>query len=459
MQRNPLSGMGKVYRFSLKQACTAKGWLISTILVAVLLLAGIPLLVMFSTSKTENKSTDTDEDKATIQQVIVCDETEGEVDYSYLTQAGYEEMTYTSATSMDDATAKLTDVNSMAILSITKSDDSYALTVYLGDDSDISRSAGSSFASFVEDNFTYAKVIKSKIDPQALTLLTMPVSTASIELQEESEAEEPDKDFVQEMLEFLVPFLVLMILYMTVLLYGNSMGQSILLEKTSYLMDTMLTSIHPMALIFGKLFAVATSAVIQLFIWMASAVGGCFMSVFFAFRSFPDTTNEVVIGMDTVMKNAEIFSIPGICLSLVIIALGFLLYLSVASVSGSLASKIEDLGKTNYVFVLILIFSFFLCLGSPANSDSMIKTSEWLNYFPFTAILVLPAQLLLGTVSIKKGLLCAFIMLVATCLFVYLAATIYRLLVLYRGNPPTPKALFEMLKGSKKQDKGESSDV
>lgn len=46
MKRNPLSGTGKVYSFTLKQTMLSKGWLGSTITIALLLLIGIPLILL-----------------------------------------------------------------------------------------------------------------------------------------------------------------------------------------------------------------------------------------------------------------------------------------------------------------------------------------------------------------------------------------------------------------------------
>ena len=46
MKRNPLAGTGKVYGFTLKQTMLSKGWLGSTITIALLLLIGIPLILL-----------------------------------------------------------------------------------------------------------------------------------------------------------------------------------------------------------------------------------------------------------------------------------------------------------------------------------------------------------------------------------------------------------------------------
>ena len=55
MHANPFAGTGKVFSYSLKQMLTAKGWLISTLLMAALLLIGIPLTVLIVGTFEENQ--------------------------------------------------------------------------------------------------------------------------------------------------------------------------------------------------------------------------------------------------------------------------------------------------------------------------------------------------------------------------------------------------------------------
>ena len=82
----------------------------------------------------------------------------------------------------------------------------------------------------------------------------------------------------------LLPFLMVMLIYMMVILYGQSMANSVMLEKTSKLMETILTAVHPFALMAGKLLATATAAVIQILVWLASLIGGTVGGAMLALR-------------------------------------------------------------------------------------------------------------------------------------------------------------------------------
>ena len=71
----------------------------------------------------------------------------------------------------------------------------------------------------------------------------------------------------------------------------------------------------------------------------------------------------------------------------------------------------------------------------------------WIYWIPFTSVLTLPGRLILGEVPLEIGIGALAVSVVTAVIFLYLAAKIYRMMALYRGNPPTPAKLFRMLRG------------
>ena len=83
----------------------------------------------------------------------------------------------------------------------------------------------------------------------------------------ETETEDP-LEGIRFALGFVIPYLNIMVLYFFVLLYGQGVAQSVITEKTSKLMEFFLISVRPSAMILGKLTAICLSGVIQLFSWL-----------------------------------------------------------------------------------------------------------------------------------------------------------------------------------------------
>lgn len=444
-KRNPLSGSWRIFGFTLRQTCTERAWLITTLLIAALLVIGIPLLLMLCV--TLDDDTDTNQEQP-IRSVIICDETPGDANYSVLSQGEqFTDITYTIFNTLDEARTALNEANGdeTVLLHVDMREEAFALTLCLADTTMITMDEAYAYADFVEASFPAIIMQKATLTPEQIAVYATPVISVTTQTNADGTVVEPT-DIATQIIQMIFPFLMIMLMYFMILFYGQSVANSVLLEKTSKLMDTMLTAVHPFALISGKLFGVSFAAFLQIIIWLLSCVFGCMLGLLLALGMAPETSNVVVTTLNTLTEQDALFTVRGVALALLFIALGFLLYCAISSISGALASKTEDLGKTNYIFVLVLVVSFFLCLGSPEMDEGMIATSPWLNYFPFTAILVVPGQLLLGQLSMSNALISMGIMIATVIFIVYISALIYRLLVLYRGNPPTAKMLLGMLR-------------
>ena len=119
----------------------------------------------------------------------------------------------------------------------------------------------------MEEGYTQEALDRAELTPEQRTLLTAPVEVTVTGGQTgEGEA--------MGLLSMLLPFASLMLLYFLVLLYGQSTAASVILEKTSKLMDLFLVSVEPGAMVLGKVLATALAGLLQLAVWAAGLAGG-----------------------------------------------------------------------------------------------------------------------------------------------------------------------------------------
>ncbi len=130
---------------------------------------------------------------------------------------------------------------------------------------------------------------------------------------------------------------------------------------------------------------------------------------------------------------------------LLMLAAGMFLYCSLAAVGGALAGKPEDLSSTNAIFTLVLVASFFACLLA-GGLNGLDGGSPWLDWIPFTAVMVTPARILLGSVSLVRGAASLALAVLTTLLITMAAGRIYRMLVLHKGDVPGWKTILKMIK-------------
>ena len=245
----------------------------------------------------------------------------------------------------------------------------------------------------------------------------------------------------------MLPYVNIMLLYFLILFYGQGTANCVVLEKSSKLMDTMLVSVKPEAMVIGKVLAQAFTCVIQIALWVIGLWGGFAAGIWAVKTINPDTTMPLIQMFGHMGLLSSIFTPVNILFFLLYLAAGLLLYLAIASIGGAIASKQEDLSMTNGIFVIVLLLSFFATLGTGSlsgNFDSMGSVGI-LDWIPFTSILVSPSHLLLGSISIGEACASLAVVVITSLLGMALAGRIYKAMSMYKGNIPNAKQLFAMI--------------
>jgi ABC-type Na+ efflux pump permease subunit len=213
-------------------------------------------------------------------------------------------------------------------------------------------------------------------------------------------------------------------------------------------MDFFLVSVRPAAMVMGKVLAIALSGLLQFLLWAAALVGGFAAGGYVVRTLNPDTDMVLLTFFESFGELSGLFTLPAVIVTLVTVLLGFLLFCALAAFGGALASKPEELSSTNLLFTMALVVSFLVTLyaGGIFSMDEAAEPAVWLVLIPFTAIFSLPGQVLLGQVGIGISCVSLGILLLTTVLFLLLAGRVYRLMSLYKGNPPSLGKLIRMLK-------------
>lgn len=466
--KNELKGLGKIFAFTFERQVKSTGYLVGTIVFALLcflLPAGIMAAVEYfggdSDSAVETAAV------SPVQTVYVADETDGAADWNLLTQAGSETfggISYVTCGSLEEADAQAGQEEHSLILLLEEakktaqenalsqvsngSQNGYQMHLLLPDNTSLAEGDAGDLESFLQANFQIILLQKSGIDPAAAAELLVPATTEVTTFGEEALSEtEAALESMREVLGMLLPYLNIMILYFLVLFYGQGVANNVIMEKTSKLMDTFLVAVKPTAMVFGKVLAVTAASMLQFVIVAASLIGGFAAGSALVRMINPDSDMLLLLFFDSLSEFQGVLTVPGILLAVVMMVSGFFLYCSLSAIGGSAAGKPEDLSSTNVVFTTVLIVSFLAALyaGGIGSMDSG-AFAKWLDFVPFTSILVTPSRIMLGEVSLGMGFVSLLLVLIVSVLCLLLAGKVYRMMALYKGNPPTPAKLMKMLK-------------
>ncbi len=447
---NSTRGIGKVFVFTAKMMTSSKGWRGLTVAFALLCLL-IPISVFAFTATVSGEEVTYDEFTKSITAIHTVDTTEGDLNLEALLALNEDFSDITVKIYPDYSTALLyaeEDKHSV-VLHFTEYEYNYNVNLISTVESQASDNDISLLADFIFENFAVIQMSKSGITPEDIIKLNTPITvnitdltSASNEVLPSNGTVSPD-DSAREILGLILPYVTVMFMYFFVLFYGQSAAQLVVVEKTSKLMDTVLVSVSPYAMIFGKMLACVSCAFAQIVTWLSSIVIGFVLGGEISVKLGAETNIVREFLESDILEG--VFTPATLILSFVMIVLGCILYCALASVGGALAGKQEDLQSTNMLFTLVLVASFLVTILGGTPGEGMITKADWTNWVPFTAVLVTPARILLGEISVLHGIASTAVIFLASALIMAIAGKLYKMMSFYKGNIPKIREIMGML--------------
>ncbi len=446
------TGLSKVFSFTFARYTGSKGFKNTTVIVALLLFL-LPVIILACIGAFAFDEPEKEPEQGIYcgaENIFVFDNTEPAFDPNVLNSIGFEgftEFNYELVSSQEEALSKASENARSLVLVIDKAEDMYELSVILPENSELSYEDSEGYSAFLNMNFGNVLLLKSGMTPEQLNMLyTFPETNIALPQEDIDPSEEVAFEDEEEdnFVVYIACYLNIMVLYFMVLFYGQGVANNVILEKTSKLMDFFLVTVKPAAMVLGKVFAVAVAAILQIAIWVVSLFAGLLLGAFIGGELSPVFKEIIDAFFQGFNMLSGMFSLPSIVVALMITVSGLFLYSSLASIGGSLASKPEDLASTNQIFTLVLIASFFAVLFT--GGDNLITDLEIFNWIPFTAVLITPGRVLTGEVSVIEGLLSFALIMAFSVLVTYFAGRIYKMMSLYKGDPPKLNKVIEMMK-------------
>ncbi|SDS22234.1 ABC-2 type transport system permease protein [Polaribacter sp. KT25b] len=248
-------------------------------------------------------------------------------------------------------------------------------------------------------------------------------------------------------------------LMMFVMIYGTSVMRSVIEEKTSRIIEVIVSSVKPFQLMLGKILGNASAGLLQFFIWgillfiiatVASSIFGVDM-VEMQTAKLPAEQLEAAkqaAGSDKMqMVVQEILRLPLLkmfCLFIFYFLGGYMLYSSLFAAIGAAVDNETDTQQFMLPIMLPLILGVYVGFATVIN-DPHGSIAVLFSYIPFTSPIVMLMRVPFGVSWYELAI--SMILLLATFIFmVWLAAKIYRVGILMYGKKPTYKDLYKWLK-------------
>ena len=251
------------------------------------------------------------------------------------------------------------------------------------------------------------------------------------------------------------------LLYFILAIYGAMVMQSVIEEKSSRILEVMVSTVKPFEMLMGKILGVALVAAVQIAVWgvllvLCSAV---IMPAFMP-ENLLESVHQVQAGSDIVTLATQQDLEPELLTALsalldtgrsaTIIALvllftigGFLLYASLYAAVGASVDQAQDAQQLTMPITIPIIVAFVVTMMIMKDPNSPIVF--WCSMIPFTSPIVMVARIPSGIptweIATSLGLLYA-----TFTLCVWGAAKIYKIGIFMHGAKPTLRDLWRWLK-------------
>lgn len=224
------------------------------------------------------------------------------------------------------------------------------------------------------------------------------------------------------------------VLYMLIVLYGQTILRGVIDEKNNRVAEVVVASVKPESLLAGKVLGVGTVALTQLVVWtMSMILITKFRGPIFARLGVPNANIPVPdVGLGAALTLLGFF------------VLGFVLYAALFAAIGAMVSNEQDAQQAaTPVTILIVMSAVFIQPVMLNPTSTMNKVISWI---PFSAPILMPVRTSIIPVPWYEILLVMLGLVVACLACVWLAARIYRVGILMYGKRPSLAELARWIK-------------
>ncbi|WGH76901.1 ABC transporter permease [Tenacibaculum tangerinum] len=250
------------------------------------------------------------------------------------------------------------------------------------------------------------------------------------------------------------------LLMMFVMIYGTSVMRSVIEEKTSRIIEVIVSSVKPFQLMLGKIIGNASAGLLQFFIWgVLFLVLGLIASSFFGvdmmeMQSAKVSSEQLDAIQQTAMNKGEmivqeIFRLPLVKMFFLFIFYflgGYMLYSSLFAAIGAAVDNETDTQQFMMPIMLPLMLAVYVGFATVIN-DPHGPVSVVFSYIPFTSPIVMLMRIPFG-VAWWEIAISMLLLILTFIVIVWIAAKVYRVGILMYGKKPTYKDLWKWIRYS-----------
>jgi ABC-2 type transport system permease protein len=267
---------------------------------------------------------------------------------------------------------------------------------------------------------------RAGVSPQVVRQAQIPVSLETKKISGSKTTEESSAQ------SFSLAYFMAIILFMAIAVYGVNVMSSVLEEKTTHVVEVLVSSLRPFELMLGKVLGVGAVSLFQFLIWGGSAA--LLLSQRAAFTAATDAgANETAF-----------FQVPHISAGTILIFSayflgGFLLYSALFAAVGAMSSSEPEARQAQQPVIFLLLVAYLSIWAISGDPDSGYALT--ISFFPFTSPIAMPVRWAASIVPPVQVIGSLATLLLGIVAVTWVAARIYRVGILMTGKRPSLRDL------------------
>jgi len=239
----------------------------------------------------------------------------------------------------------------------------------------------------------------------------------------------------QQAMDIGLVYVILFMLFMAIMITGQMIASEITAEKSSRVMEILITSVSPLKGMFGKIFGMFLVGLTQISVYIIVIV------VNMTLPHNLDTLKDMNISLSEVDPVLLVYAI-------IFYLLGYFLFATMFAAVGSIVSRTEDLGQAVLPITMLSLAGFYICMFGGLNNPNtmLIKVAS---FIPFFSPYAMVTRLGLSNPPYWQVWISIAALAVSIVIVGWLAAKIYRAGVLMYGKRPSIKELRKAMRAYK----------
>jgi len=234
---------------------------------------------------------------------------------------------------------------------------------------------------------------------------------------------------------FALAYVMGVVLFLVITIYGVNVMSSVVEEKTTRIVEVLVSSLRPFQLMIGKVLGVGAVSLFQFVLWGLGA------------KLLLSQRRALLAGLGGVDEARQVFQMPHLSAATLGVFLsyflgGFFLYSAMYAAVGAMSSNEQEARQAQQPVMFLLLIAYVSMFGLTNNPESTYAVT--LSLIPFTAPIAMPVRWAASTVPVDELAGSLGLLLTGIVAVTWVAARIYRVGILMTGKRPNIKELVRV---------------